>query len=149
MKLEMVLVPIDFSDSSLKALRYAVAFARQFGGKLIVLSVVEPVANPAFSYFPLAAESDEVIERVKARLDQLCRRQKLMPDLVERSIVRTGNAFQEICEAAGSLKVDLIVIATRGHTGLKHAWLGSTAERVVRHAPCPVLVVREREHEFT
>jgi len=46
------------------------------------------------------------------------------------------------------LKVDLIVISTHGYTGLKHAVLGSTAERVVRHAPCPVLVVREQEHEF-
>jgi nucleotide-binding universal stress UspA family protein len=62
--------------------------------------------------------------------------------------VRTGTAFLEIAEAAKSLEADLIIIATHGYTGLKHLLLGSTAERVVRSAPCPVLVVREHEHEF-
>ena len=57
-------------------------------------------------------------------------------------VVRDGKPFQEICHAAETLGADLIVLTTHGHTGLKHVWLGSTAERVVRHAKCPVLVVR-------
>jgi len=59
------------------------------------------------------------------------------------AVVREGKPFEEICRAAETLSVDLIVLTTHGYTGLKHVWLGSTAERVVRHAPGPVLVVRE------
>ncbi len=62
--------------------------------------------------------------------------------------MRLGSAYHEICAAAKDEEVDLIIIATHGHTGLKHVVLGSTAERVVRHAPCPVLTVRVHEHEF-
>ena len=64
------------------------------------------------------------------------------------ALVRAGQPYYEITTAAKELDVDLIVITTHGRTGLKHALLGSTAERVVRHAPCPVLTVREREHDF-
>jgi nucleotide-binding universal stress UspA family protein len=62
--------------------------------------------------------------------------------------VRAGVAAHEIVEAAKELDVDLIVIATHGFTGWKHFCIGSTAERVARVAPCPVLIVREKEHEF-
>ena len=64
------------------------------------------------------------------------------------SSTRFGHAVDGITLAAKDFDVDLIVIATHGHTGLKHLLLGSVAERVVRLAPCPVLTVREREHEF-
>lgn len=72
----------------------------------------------------------------------------------ERGIVRItatlrrGIASHEIVEAAKDLDIDLIVMATQGYTGWRHFCIGSTAERVVRSAPCPVLVVREKEHEF-
>jgi Universal stress protein family len=62
--------------------------------------------------------------------------------------VRIGRPFHEIVTLAEALHIDLIIVATHGHTGLKHVFLGSTAERVIRHAPCPVLVVREKEREF-
>jgi nucleotide-binding universal stress UspA family protein len=62
--------------------------------------------------------------------------------------VRTGHAPNEINKAAKDLNVDLIVIATHGFTSWRHLCIGATAERVVRTAPCPVLVVREKEHEF-
>lgn len=148
LKLASILVPIDFSDTSQKALKYAVPFAVQFGAKLTLLHVMEPVATPDFAYFPLELESDKVIKALKAKLESV--RRKLGPgrELVERILVRQGSAFHEITEAARGLKCDLIVITTHGRTGLKHALLGSTAERVVRHAPCPVLVVRQVEHEF-
>jgi nucleotide-binding universal stress UspA family protein len=63
---------------------------------------------------------------------------------VEKVLVRFGRSFHEITEAARNRKADLIIISTHGYTGLKHAVLGSTTERVVRYAPCPVLVVRQR-----
>lgn len=78
----------------------------------------------------------------KKRLELLCRQEGLEPQIVAAMVVRAGKPFELISEAARGLKVDLIILATRGHTGLKHAWLGSTAERVIRHAPGPVLTVR-------
>jgi len=65
-----------------------------------------------------------------------------------RVMTRLGRPYVEITEAARDTKADMILLATHGHTGLKHVLLGSTAERVVRHAPCPVLTVRDPEHDF-
>jgi nucleotide-binding universal stress UspA family protein len=93
-------------------------------------------------------ENGEAKAAARNRLDQVAVEMKLPPKMMERSLVRFGSAFAEITEAARTLKADLIILATHGHTGLKHVVLGSTAERVVRHASCPVLVVREKEHEF-
>ncbi|MBI3417501.1 MAG: universal stress protein [Verrucomicrobia bacterium] len=148
LKLSSILVPIDFSAESKKALRYAVPFAEQFGAKLTLLHVVEPVATPDFVTFPLMMENDRIVATCRAKLATVARQQKLDPKLVEKTLVRLGQPFHEITEAARTLKVDVIVISTHGYTGLKHALMGSTAERVVRHAPCPVLVVREKEKEF-
>jgi nucleotide-binding universal stress UspA family protein len=137
-----ILVPLDFSKPSEKALQQAAALARQFGAKLTLLNVVEPIAMPDFAYYPLMMENDKVVAGARKRLDQVWARQGIEQDLVEKVLVRNGPAHREITDAARSLKSDLIVIATHGHTGLAHVFLGSTAERVVRHAECPVLVVR-------
>ena len=83
----------------------------------------------------------------KRELERVVKQAGVSPKLIEKTLVRFGRSFHEIADAARTLKVDLIVIATHGYTGLKHALLGSTTERVVRHAPCPVLVVRENEKE--
>jgi nucleotide-binding universal stress UspA family protein len=148
LKIKSILVPLDFSDPSGKALKYAVQFAEQFTARLTLLHVVEPVATPDFAYFPLLVENDRAVRAAREQLDRLCQQERLGPRLVEKTLVRTGRAFHEICEAARTLKVDLIIIATHGYTGVKHVVLGSTAERVVRHAPCPVLAVREAERDF-
>lgn len=144
--IKSILVPTDFSAPSKKALDYAVPFAEQFGAKLILLHVVEPVATPDFANsFPLMMESDKLLAACNAQLQSLVKQSAIDPKLVEKTLVRQGRSFHEITDAAGTLKADLTIISTHGYTGLKHALLGSTAERVVRHAPCPVLVVRERE----
>ena len=80
----------------------------------------------------------------KKELIEFARKAGLHNSAVEKTLVRNGVPYNEISRAAASLKVDLIVISTHGYTGLKHALLGSTTERVVRHAKCPVLVVRSR-----
>ena len=149
LRIKSILVPIDFSAASQKALAYAVPFAEQFGAKLTLLHVVEPIATPDFAnLFPLMMEDDKILAACKGRLQLISIQNAIDPNLIQKSLVRQGRAFHEIAGAAESLKVDLIIISTHGYTGLKHAWLGSTTERVVRHAPCPVLVVREDEHEF-
>jgi nucleotide-binding universal stress UspA family protein len=148
LKIKTILVPIDFSKTSRKALVYAVRMAEQFGSKIILLNVVEPVAAPDIAYHPLLMETDKARSAAQARLETVCREARLSPKMLDRVLVRHGAPFVEITDAARTLKVDLIILTTHGHTGLKRVFLGSTAERVVRHAPCPVLTVREKEHEF-
>ena len=93
-------------------------------------------------------ENEKVMAAAKGQLEHTIKEQALDRYLVERTVVDYGRSFQLIVDSARMLKVDLIIISTHGYTGLKHVLLGSTTERVVRHAPCPVLVVREGEHEF-
>ena len=93
-------------------------------------------------------ETDKTKEAAKGRLETLSRQARIPARMLEKLLVRFGTPFAEIADAARSLKVDLIILTTHGYTGLKHVFMGSTAERVVRHAPCPVLTVREKEHEF-
>ena len=148
LKLTSILVPLDFSETAQKALPYAVKFAEQFGAKLTLLAVVEPFVSPDFAAFPLVMEPEKVMRATKDRLDTLVTKAGLPAHLIEKTLVRHGTPFLEITEAARTLKVDLIILTTHGHSGLKHILMGSTAERVVRHAPCPVLVVREHAREF-
>jgi universal stress protein A len=149
LQLTSMLVPIDFSDGSVKALSYAAALAEQFNARLTLLYVIEPMPTPDFEVgFPFMIDKDQVAVSCKKKLSQLAAEHSIEPKLVEKVLVREGRPFHEITEVARSLKMDVIVIATHGYTGLNHVLMGSVAERVVRHAPCPVLVVREREHDF-
>ena len=144
-----ILVPIDFSATSKKAFQYALRFAEQFGCEIVLLHVVEPVE--AIAGTPLAvdifAQPDEDTTAAKAELACLAASSRNRR-ISFKSAVRTGHAPNEITKAAKDLDVDLIVIATHGYTSWRHLCIGSTAERVVRTAPCPVLVVREKEYEF-
>jgi nucleotide-binding universal stress UspA family protein len=147
--LKHILVPIDFSVDSRKALRYAAAFARQFDARIILLHVVVPIPVSAeYPYGPAAMQyQDETATRdIEVQLSAFGRKEA--GERVSQAVVRCGPAFDEIARAAKELHIDLIVLSTHGYTGLNHILLGSTAERVVRHAPCPVLIVREREREF-
>jgi universal stress protein A len=149
-KLKSILAPLDFSPQSQKALHYALALAEQFGASVTLLYVVEPAVYPTeIGYVP--AEIDALYrtmdETAREKLAALAEKQ-VPAQLRGQTLVRVGQPHREITEAAKELAVDLIVIATHGYTGLKHTFLGSTAERVVRHAPCPVLTVREGEHDF-
>ncbi len=146
LKLKKILVPLDFSDTSEKALQYAVAFAKQFGAKITLLHVIEPLPYPGdLTYLPLG----EVIPSgpAKARLREIAQK-AIEPELLGQTLVQIGLPFEIIAAVAQQESVDLIIITTHGRTGLKRVFLGSTAERVVRHAPCPVLTVREKEREF-
>jgi nucleotide-binding universal stress UspA family protein len=148
--LKRILVPIDFSPLSKKALQYALRFAEEFRAELELLHVIEPDVPPAFDGFMIAPPISPNGNRTKSanRLKSLASSMAIRTTKHVRSTVRTGLAAYEIIEAAKELDIDLIIIATHGYTGWKHLVIGSTAERVVRAAPCPVLVVREKEHEF-
>jgi len=149
MRLQSILVPTDFSEPSAKALHYALALAKQFDAKITLLHIVEPIgATPDFAYNPLVLETETVMASARKQLHRLIEKEGIRPALIKSTVVRNGVPFHEIAQAAATLKIDLIVISTHGYTGLKHVLLGSTAERVVRHAPCPVLVVRKEERDF-
>jgi len=144
-----ILVPIDFSTMSKQAFQYALRFAEQFRCEIILLHVVEP--ETVIAGTPLAvdvfAQLDDDTTAAEADLAALAASSRNRPKSVT-SAVRNGHAPNEITKAAKDLDVDLIIIATHGYTSWRHLCISSTAERVVRTAPCPVLVVRDKEHEF-
>ncbi len=146
LKVERILVPIDFSDCSSKALDYALAFAEQFEASLILLHVVEPAVYPE-NYLVVQTAADEMnqdlVQAGRERLAALSRK-RIGGKVPSETLVRLGRAHSEIPDTARALGADLIIIGTHGYTGLKHVLLGSTAERVVRYASCPVLTVRLR-----
>jgi|SRR5437773_1458090 len=146
---QKILVPIDFSAMSKKAFHYALRLAEQFGCEIVLLHVVEPESAIAGTRLAVDvfAQLEEDSTAAEADLAALTISSGNGPDSIT-SAVRTGHAPNEITKAAKDLDVDLIVIATHGYTSWRHLCISSTAERVVRTAPCPVLVVREKEHEF-
>jgi universal stress protein A len=146
--LKKILVPIDFSECSEKALLYARGFAKQFGARIVLLHVVELSYSYAdMAVFDYASLEKDLRQAAEVRLKNLAKgvEKDGTAVAVEIRLVRPARAVAEIAKELGT---DLIVISTHGYTGLKHALLGSTAETIVRHAPCPVLVVRPQEHEF-
>lgn len=149
LNLKKILVPIDFSPMSKKAFQYALRFAEQFGCEIVLLHVVEPVSAIAATSLAvdIFAQPEQDTTEAEAELASLAASSRNSPNSFT-SAVRTGHAPNEITKAAKDLGVDLIMIATHGYTSWRHLCIGSTAERVVRAAPCPVLVVREKEHEF-
>jgi len=144
-----ILVPVDFSATSQQAFQYASRFAEQFGCEIVLLHVVEPesVIAGAPTAIDVFAQPEEDTIAAKAELEALVASSRNRPSSITLK-VRTGHAPNEINKVAKDLDVDLIVIATHGYTSWRHFCIGSTAERVVHTAPCPVLVVRDKEHEF-
>ena len=149
LQLKKILVPTDFSETSKKAVKYALRFAEQFGCEIALLYVVEP-ATPMIGA-PIGVEpftDKDEFSMAEKDLAVLAAELRTKDAHSVSSLVRVGHAPNEITKAAKDLDVDLIIIATHGYTSWQHFCIGSTAERVVRTAPCPVLVVREKEHEF-
>ena len=139
-----ILVPIDFSVHSKNALKYAVPFAKQFDASLHLVYVVEPTIYPAdlgFGQVVLPGVEEELRQKGADELKQLIR-DEIGSTVTATYVVKTGTPSQEILTEADEKKVNMIVIATHGHSGLEHVLFGSTAERIVRKARCPVLTIR-------
>ena len=140
-----ILVPIDFSAESTRALKSAVQLASRYGAAVTLVHVVEPITyiydcgyGPVRRWRP----NETLIRDAQQRLHVLSRRH-VDSALSCKVVVRNGSAFDEIARSAKELGADLIVMPTRGFTDPQSGEIGSTAERVVRHAPCPVLTVRK------
>jgi nucleotide-binding universal stress UspA family protein len=149
-KLKKVLVPTDFSDSARHAFSYGVSFAREYGAELVLLHVVENLtvgyASDLFPV-PMAEVFQEISGYAKTELAKLAAeaRQK---GVAVSEVVAQGKPSAEIIRHAAENGVDMIVLGTHGKGMLDQALFGSTTERVVRRAPCPVLTVRMAGHEF-
>jgi universal stress protein A len=147
--LRKILVPIDFSECSRKALQYAVPLAQQFSASLLLVYVlpVHYYVGSEFGPLDVPVPEAELLQNSQEQLAQFAEREIGERVAATHRVLR-GQPVHELVRAAQEEQVDLILLSTHGHTGLKHVLLGSVAENVVRYAPCPVLVVREHEHEF-
>jgi nucleotide-binding universal stress UspA family protein len=145
-----LLVSTDFSPASMLALDAAAMLAKSFGAKVTIAHVFDPAplapvaTRTALSGAEQLAMEQEYERHLHAELEKL-RTSKLadIPD-VKVALVLGSNAADALCHYAEKENVDLIVIATHGRTGLSRMLIGSVAERVVRHAPCPVLTLRSK-----
>jgi len=145
--IKRIIVPTDFSDESKKAFPYATALAQKFGATIALLYVVPTHLALSIEQLGLVLEEERLKERARKELPRF-RQAELDAKIQVSTMVREGGPAHEICRAAEIAPAGLIIMSTHGHTGFKRFMLGSVTARVLRHAPCPVLVVREREHEF-
>jgi nucleotide-binding universal stress UspA family protein len=148
--LKKILVPTDFSDGARHALTYGSSFAREYKAELLLLHVVETVAAPYASDLfpvPMAEVFEEMSGYARTELEKLAALARERGVDV-RTKVAQGKPSLEIMRIAREEETDMIVLGTHGKGVLDQALFGSTTERVVRKAPCPVLCVRLSEHEF-
>lgn len=147
-----VLWPTDFSELSLRGGRYARGFCEHFGAELHILHVVPPPLSPDVSLVvpaevPVTVSEPELVEASQTALDRLIQ-EHFAGDTNIVAKVSFGNPWPSICDYAKENEIDLIIVTTHGRTGLGHVLIGSTAERIVQHAPCPVLTIKHPEKDF-
>jgi nucleotide-binding universal stress UspA family protein len=146
MQIRAILVPTDFSEYAERAFTWALQMAADWQAKLVLFYAAAPISPLAFPdsvYLPelRRLEADLLIDAEK-RMAEFVGKKGSGAVVVETRIV-VGEPVYEICQAAEREQTDLIIMGSHGRTGFSHVLLGSVAERVVRHAPCPVLVVRK------
>jgi nucleotide-binding universal stress UspA family protein len=146
MEIRTILFPTDFSECGNYALSYVASLARMFKASILCVNVIEPIV-PTVGYsgmtepLPIADITEQLEDSAERELPKLAECDETAGLEVEELVVH-GEAASEIVRVAEERKVDLIVISSHGRTGLGRIFFGSTAESVVRHAPCPVLVVK-------
>ena len=149
MKIEQILFPTDFSKGSYHAMPYAVDFSRHYNAKLYILHIIYDFTKAMYSHIPHIS-SDKMLDDITAwaenEIDNCCIEQIRGLSKVEKLVLK-GIPYEEIVKFAKDNKIDIIVMGTYGRVGLDKLIFGSTAERVVRKAPCPVLTVRQPKHQ--
>jgi universal stress protein A len=145
--IQKILCPIDFSAPSRNALRYANEFAKAMNAKITVMHVIQPqpiAADVNVPYVPLEIDLEK---NAKEDLEQIVKEEVQEGVLVEQ-VMAFGLPSDCVIAQAQKENVDLIILGTHGRTGISRLLMGSTAENVIRHAACPVLVVKASEKEF-
>ncbi len=150
MQIKTILFPTDFSNGARAAMDHAVSLARDYRAKLILLYVIQDISIAEW-YIPSSLSVTDLVEDMQRsaakEMDKWATEVSAKVNDVEKLVVR-GVPFVEIIKTAKEKDADLIVIGTHGRTGIDHMLFGSTAEKVVRKAPCPVLTVRIVGKEF-
>lgn len=145
-----ILVPVDFSAHAEKALKYGIALAMNFEATLTVLHVLDVPVQPAYYEIDesfLLQKQPGIEAMTHEALHHLVK--KYAPKRLEYTAeCIVGRAYAEIVNYASTHDSDLIVLGTHGLSSLQKFLLGSTAAKIVRHAPCPVLTVKEKEKDF-
>jgi universal stress protein A len=144
-----ILLPTDFSNLSLSAANFAIALSKQYNAEIDLMHVIEKTPplmyihsiNPQIESFLSYIEED-----AKAGLEKIAERLKKEGANI-RTVLRRGLSYQEIVDYAEGNRIDIIVIATHGRTGILHTLLGSVAEKVIRYSKIPVLVITPTEKE--
>lgn len=150
MQFTKILVPTDFSESARYALPFANDLAKKYGASLQILHIVEPIVAPVdfawgtYSYPDIEKQLGGYVEESLARIVK----EQIPQDISVDTTTLYGKPWREIVAFAREYQNDLIVMATHGLSGLSHALYGSTAEKVIRKAHCPVLTVRHPDVKF-
>ncbi|HXY54871.1 MAG TPA: universal stress protein [Nitrospirota bacterium] len=151
MQIKTILFPTDFSQGARAAMDHAISLARDYNARLILLYVIQDISIAEW-YIPSSLSVADLVEDMQKsawkEMDKWAEEVSTKVKDVEKMVVR-GVPFAEIIKTARDKKADMIVIGTHGRTGIDHMLFGSTAEKVVRKAACPVLTVRIAGKEFT
>lgn len=150
MQIKTILFPTDFSQGARAAMDHAVSLARDYNAKLVLLYVIQDISIAEW-YIPSSLSVTDLVEDMQKsawkEMDKWADEVSAKVKEIEKMVVR-GVPFVEIIKTAKEKNADLIVIGTHGRTGIDHMLFGSTAEKVVRKATCPVLTVRIAGKEF-
>jgi nucleotide-binding universal stress UspA family protein len=146
-KIKNILLPTDFSRTSLTAVDYAVELASEYKASLHILNVLEKTP-PILAIRSLDLSREKIIESIDAdaqsHLSETVKKIRKIKDVEIIPVIRKGIDYEEIIKYSKEKKIDIIVIATHGRTGLLHTLLGSVAEKVIRYSKIPVLVTTPR-----
>ncbi len=143
MKIEKILVPVDFSENSHQIIQYGAYVARQFGAEMEAIFVAQTFQD--YSEFfephmPVIQFKEDLIACAKDKMKSFLS-ESLEPDIACQGLVMAGDIAETILEHAKEKKIDLIVMGTHGYKGLEKVLFGSIAEKIVKRSPCPVLTV--------
>ena len=151
MQINPILFPTDFSQGARAAMDHAISLARDYNARLILLYVIQDISIAEW-YIPSSLSVADLVDDMQKsawkEMDKWAEEVSTKVKNVEKMVVR-GEPFAEIIKTARDKNADMIVIGTHGRTGIDHMLFGSTAEKVVRKAACPVLTVRIAGKQFT
>lgn len=154
--LRAILVTSDFSELAREAYRWAVSLARSSGARVVLAHVLEEEIVAAMPPFPSGVQPDvldlsrfrEESRKAAAGALETVAAELRREGVAVETVLRSGRPFVEIVRLAREIPADLVVMGTHGRSGLRHALIGSVAERVVRKSPCPVLTVKQAGASF-